>query len=132
MNKHIILVSETESKDLILGTAGYLFRFHKRKPEFLDKLTSGNLIFFKGKKGDILGQFEVGKIIIIERVENRDWKIVEAIGEKELGVGEEQFIEKIRENSYLVIIQINKLEQLITSPVEIDKRSKKEWIVLED
>ena len=132
MNRHIVTVTDFESEQLFLGTINYLFKFFKKKPGFIDKLSVGNIVFFKKKKGEILGQFEVGKIIIIERVENRDWRLVKEItGGSETFLSKEKFQELVEKNSILLIIQIDKLEQFITSPIEIDKRSKKGWIVLE-
>lgn len=128
--KHLVLISSSEAEEIISGKSKYIARFFKRKPEFLSKLSVGDIVFFR-KKGEILGQFEIGKLITIERLDVGDWKLVKEIGSLGLDLSREQFIEKIKDNNALIVIQIEKLEQFITSPIEVDKRSKKEWIILD-
>lgn len=127
--KHVVVFTQDQIRKLLEGQLKYYFHFFKKKPEFLNKLSVGNIVYFRKSRGDILGQFEVGKIIIIEGLENRDWKVVKELETE--GMTEEDFKEKINQNSILIIIQITNLEQFITSPIEIDKRSKKEWITLD-
>lgn len=129
MHRHIATVTESEYNQLRSGTRSYLFKSFKKKPGFINDLYIGDIVFFKKEKGDVSGQFEVGKIIFIENLESGDWNLVKQIDN---GLTKEKFQELILMNSFMVIIKINKLEQLITSPVEINKRSKKEWTVLEN
>lgn len=130
--RHVVVFSSGQIKDLLSGKLKFDLRFFKKRPHFLNSLSIGDIIFFRKKRGEIIGQFEAGKLIIIERIENRDWKIVKEAGGDEIGLLEQEFAEKVLENNTLLIIQINNLEQLITSPIEIDKRSRKEWIVVSE
>lgn len=128
MSRHIATVTESEYGQLVSGTRNYLLKSFKKKPEFLEKLLSGDTVFFKKPKGDITGQFEVQKIIIIENPGSEDWDWIKRF-EKDLT--REEYLEFILSFRYLLLLKIDKLEQLITSPVETNKRSKKEWEVLE-
>lgn len=131
MKRHVVVFPDGQIQKLLKGELKCDLRFFKRRPEFLNKLNVGDIIFFRKSRGEILGQFEAGKIIVIEKLDVGDWKMVKEVGVGKLDITEELFIEKIQENSNLMIIQINKLEQFITSPIEIPKQSKKDWIVLE-
>lgn len=125
MARHAVLIYSQELTDIISGKQKYLTRSFKKKPEFLRGLSYADTIYFRQKRGEILGQFIIGKLIIVERWGSEDEKLF-----KDLKIFTNSQNTPV-ENSIVIIIQIEKLEQLITSPVEIDKRSQKEWIVLD-
>jgi len=133
--KHLVLVSDPELQNIISGKQEYLLRFFKKRPDFLGEIASGDLVYFRKK--EVLGQFEIGGLMIAEK-----WEMSEssrfALGSElwdlryeKWGMTKEIFKEKIEENRILVIMQVNKLEQFITSPIETP-RGRKEWVVLED
>lgn len=128
MNRHIATITGSEYDQLISGTRNYLLKFFKKKPDFLGKLSLGDTVFFKKEKGEIAGQFEIGKLIVIENPDGEDWGLVEKY---EKGLTREKYLDWILTFRFLLFLKIDKLEQLITSPVETNKRSKKEWEVLE-
>jgi hypothetical protein len=126
MQRHLVLTTDDEFQEIISGRMTYLVRFFKKKFEFLFELSSDDLVFLKKGK-EVLGQFNVGKIIMIEELEIKDLRIVNQFV---MGMSEEDFVKRLDENRVMVIVQIEKLEQFITSPVDLPK-SKKEWIVLD-
>lgn len=128
---HVATFSEEQIRNLLLGSLKIDFRFFSKKSDILNKIHSGDLVFFKSR-GEILGQFEIGKLITVEELETADWNWIKEIGKlSEFGLTKEVFEEKASINKTLVIVQIIKLEQFITPPIEIDKRSKKVWMVLD-
>lgn len=127
--KHVVVFNKEQIGKLLNGELIYEVWFYKKKPDFLSKLSAGDLIYFR-ERGEIKGQFEVGSLIFAQKPDIGSWKWIKEVGDGKLDLTREQFLEQIKENSILLIIQIDKLEQLITSPIEIDKRSKKEWVVL--
>jgi hypothetical protein len=129
--KHVISYPEAKMQKLLNGRLRYDFHFFKKKSEFSANLSAGDNIFFRKKRGEVMGQFGVGKLIIIEGVDKKDWLFLKAYGIEE-EYGKEKFEENTTGNNILVIMQVVKVEQFITSPIEIDKKSKKEWIVLEN
>lgn len=131
MIKHLVLVPEPEFSNIISGNCQYLVRFFKKRVDFINRLKKGDLIYLRKKSGEVAAQFNVGKLILIEKLDVGDWNFVKEIGSLNLQLTQEVFEEKIRENRILIIIQIQKLEQFITSPIDAPK-SKKEWVVLED
>ena len=94
----------------------------------MSRLQKGDLIYLRKRQGEVLGQFNVGKVILIEGVENNDFKVLKDYL-KDLTKG--FFEEKVYQNSIIIVVQIEKLEQFITSPINTPK-SRKEWIVLEE
>lgn len=124
MTKHAVVFSREQIQELLEGELKYDLRFFKKRPEFLNKLNIGDIIFFRKSRGEVIGQFEVGKLIIVENLDAEDQNVLKSLGILE------NFENQLKENSIMVVIQIEKLEQLITSPVEIDKRSRKEWVLV--
>lgn len=116
--RHIVIISETQIGSLLKGKVKYLIFPLKKRQSFLEKVNPGDTVFYRSKKSSLLGQFIIQKAIIF------------------LGSGEGGILEIINQDiepgfRVILIIYIDKLEQLITSPVEIDRRVKKEWSVLE-
>lgn len=132
--KHVVVFSAEDVGKLLKGELEFDLRFFKKKPEFLKELNVGDVIYFRKSRREILGEFEVGKLIIIEKPEMGDWDWIKSLNHESRirNYGKAEFEEKIKGNNVLIIIQIKKLEQLITSPVEIYKRSRKEWTVLSE
>jgi hypothetical protein len=129
---HVATFSEEQIRNLLSGSLKIDFRFFSRKSDILNKIHSGDLIFFRKSRGEVLGQFEIEKLIVVEKFQAGDWNWIKEIGKpSEFGLTKVEFEEKADMEKTLLIIQIIKLEQFITPPIEIDKRSKKEWIVLD-
>jgi hypothetical protein len=128
MRRHIVIISEDEYEELLSGSRNYICKFFKRKPEFLSLISAGDTVFLRNPKSDILGQFEIGKIICIENPAPEDYEIIK---KAESGIGGDEFEDIAMSNQVIITLKIDKLEQLITSPIELDKRSKKEWSVLD-
>jgi hypothetical protein len=127
MIRHVVSVSTLEFENIILGKAEYLIRFFKKRPDFLSQLQKGDLMHLRKKGGEVLAQFNVGKLILIEGIEKADYKILIEFSKE---VTRENFEERVSENSIMVIVRIVKLEQFITSPIEVP-RGKKDWVILE-
>ncbi len=127
--KNLVLVTDLEFGNIISGKTQHLVRFFKKKLDFISRLSKGDLIYIRKRRGEVLGQFNVGKLVLVEGVEKGDYKILNEFSKE---ISREVFEEKTLENSIVVIIQIVKLEQFITSPIEVPGRSRKEWVVLED
>lgn len=129
---HVAVFTDNQVQDLLSGTLKWVLRFFNKRPDLLDKIHSGGIVYFRKSKGEILGKFEIGKLIIIEKLEAGDWSFIKGI-ERESGFGltKEEFEEKSSLNKVLMIVQITRIEQFITPPIEIDKRSKKEWKMLD-
>ncbi len=130
--RHAVSFSSEQIKDLLSGKLKFDIRFYKKRPEFFKSLSVGDIIFFRKKRGEIIGQFEAGKLILVERLEAGDWSWIKEAGGGKWGIDEKEFEELVNMNSIMLIIQIKNLEQLITSPLELPKGSRKEWIIVSE
>lgn len=129
--KHLVIFPDMQIGQLLNGQLKMDSRFFKKKSNILGKIHSGDLVFFRKAKGEVLGQFEIGKLITIEKLEKGDWGFIKKVGEGwGFSIKQKDFEEMELKDITLLIIQITKVEQFITPPIEIDKRGKKEWVVL--
>lgn len=129
---HIVVFEKNQIQGLLEGNLKAVFFFFKKKSPILGKIHPGDIIYFRKSRREVLGQFEIGKLIIVEKLEAADWKWIKEIGKlAEAGLTQAEFEEKAGIEKILLIIQIIKLEQFITPPIEIDKRSKKKWIIID-
>lgn len=130
MKKHLVLSFKSEFERIVVGETKYLLRFFKKRRDFLKELQSGDLVFLKVGK-EILGQFIIGKVIVVENFQEEDLDWIRKI------IGEGDVLEKVNsgnflhKNSIALIVKIEKIEQLITSPIEIPI-VRKDWVILED
>lgn len=125
--RHLVSFNDSKIQKILKGELGFDLRLFKEKPEFLKQLSVGDKVFLR-KASEVLAQFEVGKIVVIENAETRDFEIVKSFIND---LNRVEFEKSISKNSLLVITQIQKLEQLITSPIEVPYNLRKEWLVLD-
>src|SRR3989344_2729164 len=109
--KHVVSFKDFQVQKLLAVELQFDVRFYKKRPEFLNRLNISDIIFFRKYRKEVVGQFQVRKLVIIESLDTEDVKVL-----KSLGI-EENFENQLKENSVMVVIQIENLEQLITSPI---------------
>jgi|SRR3989344_1535521 len=122
MRKHIAVFKKIEIEKLLGGEKTSDLRSSKKKIDPYLQLSKGDLVYIKEDRGEVIGQFIVKKAIFFEGVDQETITLLK----------EKYGLEVKESNQYLTLIFIEKLEQFITSPIEIDKRNKKPWIILED
>ncbi len=130
MKKHLVLSSKDEFKEVISGERRFLIRFFRKRQEFLSQVKSGDLVFLKVGR-EILGQFITGKVIIVEKIEVEDLGWIKEIHGIENILENVDFEETVEKNELVLIVEIIKFEQLITSPIEVPI-VRKDWVILED
>lgn len=130
MQRHLVLSTDSEFKKIISGETSYILRFFRKRQEFLSQVKSGDLVFLKVKK-EILGQFLIGKLVLIEKIEDEDFSFIKNLKGLENNLHEDSYKKAADKNSIALIIQIEKLEQLITSPIDVPI-VRKDWVILED
>lgn len=123
MKKHLVLVTDGEYKTIISGKREFIVRFFKKRPEFLSEVGLGDLIYFRKRGDEALGQFVIGKLIVIEGAVSNDWDLLK---------NQFNFEEKLGINNIILIVQITKLEQFIASPIEMPYNLRKDWVILKD
>lgn len=128
MQRHLVLSTKEEFEKIISGEIKYLIRFFKKRQEFLNQVKSGDLVFLKIKK-EILGQFIVGKVVFVEKFEKKDLGWIKKIEGVDNILENRNTGEELGNNSVVLIVQIQKVEQLITSPIDMPI-VRKEWVIL--
>lgn len=79
-----------------------------------------------------MGQFLIGKLVIIESLEEEDWRMIEGFVKKAgKNLNEVTFKTLLASKNILLIVQIVNLEQFITSPIEMPK-NRKDWVAFEE
>lgn len=96
----------------------------------MGEVKGGDLVFLKVGK-EILGQFIIGKVIFIENFKKEDFKWITKIEGIQNILEKRDYEKDLERISIVLIIQTNKIEQLITSPIEVPI-VRKDWIILED
>ena len=127
MNRHLVLTTSLEFENIISGKQSFLIRFFKKRFEYLQSLKRGDLIYLRKKGGEIIAQFNAGKLVFTDPVQPQDYKLLKIFSGD---FSKEFFEEKLRENTIMVIIRIEKLEQFITSPIDVPN-SKKDWVIID-
>lgn len=123
MQRHLVLISDFELKNIISGSQQYLVRFFKKRPDFLGQVGTGDLVYFRKKGDEALGQFVIGKLTVMEGADNSDWELLK----NRFG-----FEKRLDMNNVILIVQITKLEQFIASPLEMPYNLRRDWLVLEN
>ncbi len=126
MTKHLILITDFEYTEIISGKTEFIVRFFKKGVEIVKEIESGDIVYFRRKNGEVLGQFEIGKLILAEKFGTEDIKIFTQFIK---GLKQDNFKEMMDQKNAMIIIQIENLEQFITSPID-QPRSKKKWVVI--
>ena len=130
MQRHLVLTTDSEFRAIISGKIQCIIRFFKKRQEFLGRVKSGDLVFLKVKK-EILGQFLIGKMVLVEKIGDEDFSFIKNLKGLENNLHEDSFKKSVDRNSIVLIAQIDKLEQLITSPIDVPQ-VRKDWVILEE
>lgn len=125
--RHLVRVSDFEVENIISGKDKFLIRFFKKRVEFMGNLAVGDLVYLR-RGNKVLGQFVTGKIVFIEGIDETFKLEIESF---KLYFSQDEYRDLLVKNRFLLVLQINKVEKFITSPVEIPD-SRKEWIVLDN
>lgn len=136
MKKHLAIFTRNAIKAIISGEKTVETRFSKKKIAPFGVVSVGDVVYMKPPGEELAGQFEVTKVISLEGIDEADWKwIKNEYGEKiSFGtVAEMKNYFKEHQNSrYATIIYIGKIEQFVTSPIKIEKKDLRGWVVLEN
>ena len=126
--KHLVAFTDSRIQKVLKGELRFEVHFFRKRPEFLNKISVGDKVFIR-KGSEVVAQFEIGKIILFETLDREDFEIIRRFDSSLMKADFEQLLAK---NKIALIVRIEKLEQLITSPVEVPYNLRKEWIVLEE
>lgn len=134
MKKHLAIMRRSTIEAILTGRKSIETRFTKFRIVPFGVVERGDLIFMKPPGGEIVGQFRVKKVISFEGIDKDDIKrIFDDYGDRiQTGnSGEDMRYQQDKQNaSYGTLIFIADSERFITSPIKIQKRDLRAWVVL--
>jgi hypothetical protein len=133
--KHLAIFTRNAIKAIISGEKNIEARFSKKKIAPFGGVNVGDVVYMKPPGEELTGQFEVTKVLSLEGIDKKDWEWIKTEFGSRISFGtvaEMKNYFKEHENSrYATIIYIGKVEQFVTSPIRIEKRDLRGWVVLE-
>lgn len=123
MKKHLAIFSKEEVRKIFSGKKNLDIRLSKRKISPFGRINIGDIVYIKPPGEEVVGQFIVKKVISFERLEIEDWKVLKS------GYGVKDAFPS-KNPKYATLIFIDQVEQFITSPIKLEKKDLRGWVVL--
>lgn len=134
MQKHLAIIYPEVIKQIFSGQKTIETRFSKSKIAPFGQIKVGDLVYIKPPGKDIQGQFWVSKVVSFEGLEKEDWEFIKNHYGDRLSLGsknqDQAFFEAKKDARYGTLIFIGRVDQLITSPIKLEKRDQRGWVVL--
>lgn len=134
MRRHLAIFSPEAIEALLAGKKLVETRFSQRRIEPFAKVSIGDVVYIKPPGKEIVGQFKVKKVISFEGMEKEDWQLIKLKFGRQTFLGSKQrdgdFFKKHQNAHFGTLIFIDQTEQFITSPVKINKKDLRGWMVL--
>lgn len=130
MTKHLAIFKGDGGGELILsGKKTIESRFSKRKDPPYGAISRGDLVYIKPSGKEVIGQFNVQKVIFYDGLTSEDiLEIKKAFG-KEVSSDEDYWNSKTG-SRYGTLIFIGDSSEFLTSPIKIPKKDLRGWVVL--
>src|SRR3989344_6025798 len=135
MRTHLAIFSKNSLTQIFSGRRGVEIRFSLRKVPPFEAVSVGDSVYIKPPGEDVVGRFLVKKVIFIEGVELKDqeWigKFFSKRTSKKDKSSNQNYFEIHKNAKYATLIFFDQVEQFIVSPIKINKKDSRGWIVLE-
>lgn len=132
--KHLAILQKSAIKAIISGEKTIETRFSIKKIAPFGLVNVGDIVYMKPPGEELAGQFAVTKVLSLEGLDQADWnwikeKFTQSIS---FGTAEElkNYFKEHSKSKYGSFIYIGKVEQFVTSPIKIEKRDLRGWVVL--
>jgi predicted transcriptional regulator len=136
MRKHLAILTRPAIKSVIAGEKTIEIRFSKKRISPFGEVGMGDIVYMKPPGEELIGQFEIKKVISLEGIEESEWEWIKTEFGPKMGLGspaEAKNYFKLHQGSkYATIMFISKVEQFITSPIRIIKRDLRGWLVINE
>lgn len=134
MKRHLAIFTPAVAQQILNGKKSIESRFSKHKIPPFGAVEVGDWVLIKSS-GDILGQFMIQKVIYFSGLESEDWKLIKDHYGKQLSLGAEemdgQFFKSKADSRFGTLIFIGRVERFLTSPIKINKKDRRGWVVLD-
>lgn len=125
MKKHLGIFASEAVKKIFDGKKRVEIRLSRRKIPPFGKVSVGDTVYIKPSGQDIAGQFKVIKVIYIEGFESSDLK---SLGK--LDASDKKYLNSKEKINFATIIYFDQIEQFITSPIRVEKKDLRGWVVI--
>ena len=119
---------------IFMGKKTIESRFSQKRIVPFGAVEIGDKVYLKSPGGDIKGQFKASKVIYFAGLEKDDWELIRSKYGPQISLGDseqdEQFFKKHKTAKFATLIFITAVEQFITSPIKIEKKDLRGWMVL--
>lgn len=133
--KHLAILSSPVIKAIIAGRKSVEIRFSQKKIAPFGMVSVGDVVYMKPPGEDIVGQFEVRQVISFEGLDQNDRDLIRREYKSGIWLGDEksseEFFTKHNNAVFATVIKIGTVEQFIASPVRIQKRDLRGWLVID-
>ncbi len=126
MNKHLAIFSKNSIKQIFSEKRRVEIRFSLRKVPPFETVSIGDLVYIKPPGEDVVGRFLIKKVIFIDGVEGKDQDWISTFF-----TSNQNYFEIHKNAKYATLIFFAQVEQFIVSPIKINKRDSRGWVVLE-
>lgn len=127
MQKHLAILSKVAINDIISGRKLYEVRLSVKKIPPFGQVHVGDLVYMKPPGEEIAGQFEVKKVLTYEGLGKEEFSLLKSKFQENL-----EFLNKHQNAHVATVIQIGNVEQFIASPLKIQKKDLRGWVVLKN
>ncbi len=127
MKSHLAIFTPATVKQLFSGKKTIEIRLSQRKIPPFNEVSVGDLVYIKPLKGDVEGRFLVKKVISFESPTEEDLEFLN----KKYTKKSLQNLNLKTNQRFITVIFLDQVEQFITSPVKIEKKDLRGWMVLD-
>ena len=135
VRKHLAIFTKSAALEVLEGRKTIETRFSLKKIAPFGRVSVGDIVYIKISGGDIIGQFWIAKVIYFEGLDQKDWELIKNNFGDRLSLGSDlenqKFFTQKSASKFGTLIFIDKVEQLITSPIKFIKHDQRGWVVLD-
>ena len=130
MKKHVGIFIPELAEKILTGEKTIESRFSKAKIVPFAQIGAGDIVYIKPSGKDIIGQFEVEKVLFWDGLSKKDLlKIKEDFGA--FIAADDLFWKQKLDSKYGTLIFIKQSVRFITSPIKFKKKDQRGWIILD-
>lgn len=134
MKKHLAIFSKDATEAILNGKKTIEERFSKRKIPPFGVVEVGDHVYMKPIRQEIIARFTVKKVIYFEGIDEDNWNLLKQSYFDNLGLKyqnfDQNYLDMHKDAKYGSLIFIDRVEKFITSPLKINKKDLRGWVIL--
>lgn len=129
MKKHLAIFTGDLAEKILTGVKTIESRFSKTKIIPFGVIGCGDIVYIKPSGKEIIGQFEVEKVIFYEGITKTDLSKIERDYGKQIAADDDFWKDK-RTSKYASLIFIKQSTRFLLPPIKIEKKDQRGWMIL--